>query len=79
MRANGRQPQQGAGGSDGWRVLIEEPQRDVLAPVYAAILRTVYLLPGGIAPSVLTILSPRAHGDAGEGLQRGRSASARVT
>ncbi|MBC8023426.1 MAG: GAF domain-containing protein [Burkholderiales bacterium] len=37
----------------GWRVLIEEPQREVLAPVYAAILRTVYLLLGGIALSVL--------------------------
>jgi signal transduction histidine kinase len=40
-------------GSTGWRVLIEEPQREVLAPVYAAILRTVYLLVGGIALSVL--------------------------
>ncbi|HUQ28178.1 MAG TPA: ATP-binding protein [Usitatibacter sp.] len=37
----------------GWRVLIEEPREEVLAPVYAAILRTVYLLLGGIALSVL--------------------------
>ena len=40
----------------GWRVFVEEPQRDAFAPVYAAVARTVYLLLGGIALSVLVSL-----------------------
>jgi signal transduction histidine kinase len=40
----------------GWRVLIEEPQSEVLAPVYAAIQRTVYLLLGSLALSVMVSL-----------------------
>jgi signal transduction histidine kinase len=40
----------------GWRVLIEEPQSEVLAPVYAAIQRTVYLLLGSLALSVVVSL-----------------------
>ena len=37
----------------GWRVFVEEPQRDVFAPMYAAIQRTVYFMLAGIALSFL--------------------------
>jgi len=37
----------------GWRVFIEEPQREVLAPVYEAIQRTLYFMLAGIALSFL--------------------------
>ena len=37
----------------GWRVFVEEPQRDVFAPMYAAIQRTLYFMLAGIALSFL--------------------------
>jgi len=36
----------------GWRVFVEEPTVEVMAPLYGAILRTVLLLLGGLALSV---------------------------
>ena len=37
----------------GWRVFVEEPTSEVLAPLYAAILRTVFLLLAGVALSIV--------------------------
>ena len=37
----------------GWRVFVEEPESAVFAPLYAAILRTVFLLLAGVVISIL--------------------------
>jgi len=37
----------------GWRVFVEEPTSEVFAPLYAAILRTVFLLLAGVALSIV--------------------------
>jgi signal transduction histidine kinase/HAMP domain-containing protein len=37
----------------GWRVFVEEPQSEVFAPLYDAILRTVYLLIAGMVLSMI--------------------------
>ena len=43
-------------GVTGWRVFVEEPQTEVFAPMYDAILRTIYLLIGGLVISVVASL-----------------------
>jgi two-component system, NtrC family, sensor kinase len=43
-------------GVTGWRVFVEEPQSEVFAPMYDAILRTIFLLIGGLVVSVLASL-----------------------
>jgi signal transduction histidine kinase len=42
--------------STGWRVFVEEPASEVFAPLYGAILRTVFLLLAGMAISVAASL-----------------------
>jgi HAMP domain-containing protein len=42
--------------STGWRVIVEESQVEVLAPLYEALLRTVYVILAGVALSVVASL-----------------------